>query len=146
MVVKAAGPWVDDILQSKLRLNTSEGVRLVRGSRIVTRKLFDHDKSYFSQGEDGRIIFAIPYEMGFTLIGITDVDHSDSSQNPECSEEEKSYLIAFANKYFMDKISRKDIVWTYSGVTKLYNDRAQNTSAVTRDYTFSWIALPERRY
>ena len=83
MVVKAAGPWVDDILQSKLRLNTSEGVRLVRGSHIVTRKLFDHDKSYFSQGEDGCIIFAIPYEMGFTLIGITDVDHSDSSQNPE---------------------------------------------------------------
>ena len=134
MLVNAAGPWVCDILQSKLRLNTSEGLRLVRGSHIVTRRLFDHDKSYFFQGEDGRIIFAIPYEMDFTLIGTTDMDHSDLSKNPQCSEEEKAYLIAFANKYLKDKISRKDIVWTYSGVRPLYDERAQNASAATRDY------------
>ncbi len=134
MLVNAAGPWVGDILQSKLGLNTSDGVRLVRGSHIITRKLFDHDKSYFFQGEDGRIIFAIPYEMDFTLIGTTDVDHSDTFQNPECSEEEKSYLIEFANKYFKYKISQKDIVWTYSGVRALYDDKVQNASAATRDY------------
>ena len=89
ILVNAAGPWVGDILQNRLRLNTTEGVRLVRGSHIVTPKLFDHDKCYFFQGEDGRIIFAIPYETDFTLIGTTDVDHPDSSQRPECSEGEK---------------------------------------------------------
>jgi len=134
MVVNAAGPWVGDILQRKLGLNTSEGVRLVRGSHIVTRKLFDHEKSYFFQGEDGRIIFAIPYETYFTLIGTTDVDHPDPLQNPECSEEEKSYLIEFAQKYFKEALSKKDIVWTYSGVRPLYDDGAQNASAATRDY------------
>jgi len=110
-------------------------VRLVRGSHIVTPKLFDHDKCYFFQGEDGRIIFAIPYETDFTLIGTTDVDHPDSSQRPECSEGEKAYLIAFANQYFKKAIGLKDIVWTYSGVRPLYDDGALNASAATRDYT-----------
>lgn len=135
MLVNAAGPWVGDILQNRLRLNTTEGVRLVRGSHIVTPKLFDHDKCYFFQGEDGRIIFAIPYETDFTLIGTTDVDHPDPSQRPECSDVEKAYLIEFANQYFKKAIGLKDIVWTYSGVRPLYDDGALTASAATRDYT-----------
>ena len=135
MLVNAAGPWVNDILQKKLRLNTSNGVRLVRGSHIVTHKLFDHEKSYFFQGEDGRIIFAIPYETDFTLIGTTDVDHPDPSQKPRCSEEEQSYLIACANRYFKEALSKKDIVWTYSGVRPLFDNGALNASAATRDYS-----------
>ena len=76
MLINAGGPWVGDIIQSKIRIDSTQGVRLVRGSHIVTRKLFDHDKCYFFQGEDGRIIFAIPYEQDFTLIGTTDHDHT----------------------------------------------------------------------
>ncbi len=135
MLINAGGPWVGDIIQTKIRVNSREGVRLVRGSHIVTRKLFDHDKCYFFQGQDGRIIFAIPYERDFTLIGTTDQDHPDPSELPICTEAEQEYLCAFASKYFKQPISRDDIVWTYSGVRPLYDDGATSATAATRDYT-----------
>lgn len=135
MLINAGGPWVGDIIQSKIRINSKEGVRLVRGSHIVTRKLYDHDKCYFFQGEDGRIIFAIPYEQDFTLIGTTDQDHSDPSAAPVCTEAEQDYLCAFASKYFRNPVTRDDIVWTYSGVRPLYDDGASSATAATRDYT-----------
>lgn len=137
MLINAAGPWVGDIIQQKIRLNSSENVRLVKGSHIVTKRLYDHDKCYFFQGTDGRIIFAIPYETDFTLIGTTDADHSDVSAKPECSDEEKNYLINFANQYFKKPITEDDVVWTYSGVRPLYDDGAQSASAATRDYVLS---------
>ena len=89
-----------------LRVNSSEGVRLVRGSHIVTRKLFDHDRCYFFQGEDGRIIFAIPYEPDFTLIGTTDQDHKGKPQDAVCTPEEQDYLCAFASHYFARPVTR----------------------------------------
>jgi glycerol-3-phosphate dehydrogenase len=135
MIVNAASPWVGDVLNGTLGLNSREGVRLVRGSHIVVPKLYEHDKCYFFQGEDGRIIFAIPYENDFTLIGTTDADHSDPSQKPECTPEEQDYLCAFASNYFAKPVTRDEIVWTYSGVRPLYDDGADNASAATRDYT-----------
>jgi len=135
VLVNAAGPWVSDLIQNKIGLNSAEQVRLVRGSHIVTRKLFDHDKCYFFQGEDGRITFAIPYEGDFTLIGTTDHEHADPSVLPECSEEERDYLLNFVNEYLRDPINADDIVWTYSGVRPLYNDGASSATAATRDYT-----------
>ena len=135
MLVNAAGPWVGDIIHDKISLPSNEGVRLVRGSHIVTKRLFDHDKCYFFQGQDGRIIFAIPYETDFTLIGTTDQDHQDPTQRPTCTVEEQDYLCTFASQYFKKPISRDDIVWTYSGVRPLYDDGASNASAATRDYT-----------
>lgn len=135
MLVNAAGPWVGDVIQTKVRLNLREGVRLVRGSHIVTRKLFDHDKCYFFQGTDGRIIFAIPYETDFTLIGTTDAEHADPSQPPVCTEAEQDYLLAFANQYFKQQLGRDDVVLTYSGVRPLYDDGASSATAATRDYT-----------
>ncbi|MBV7378956.1 glycerol-3-phosphate dehydrogenase [Maritimibacter dapengensis] len=135
MLVNAGGPWVGDIIQTKVRLNSSEGVRLVRGSHIVTKRLFDHDKCYFFQGTDGRIIFAIPYETDFTLIGTTDAEHEDPSQSPVCTPDEQRYLIDFANQYLAEDISEDDIVWTYSGVRPLYDDGARSATAATRDYT-----------
>ncbi|MGB0659205.1 MAG: glycerol-3-phosphate dehydrogenase [Mangrovicoccus sp.] len=135
MLVNAAGPWVGDVIQTKLRINSSEGVRLVRGSHIVTEKLFDHDKCYFFQGTDGRIIFAIPYETDFTLIGTTDQEHKDPSAKPVCSEEERDYLLNFANQYFKGQLSAADVVWSYSGVRPLYDDGASSATAATRDYT-----------
>ncbi|QCO57718.1 glycerol-3-phosphate dehydrogenase (plasmid) [Pseudorhodobacter turbinis] len=134
MLVNAGGPWVQDVIRSKVRINSTEGVRLVRGSHIVTRKLFDHDKCYFFQGEDGRIIFAIPYETDFTLIGTTDADHADPSTPPECTEAEADYLRKFASSYFKKPVEREDIVWTYSGVRPLYDDGASSATAATRDY------------
>lgn len=134
MVVNAAGPWVGDVLRGTLRSNSSAGVRLVRGSHIVTKRLFDHDKCYFFQGTDGRIIFAIPYETDFTLIGTTDAEHADPSQKPECTDEERDYLIDFINQYIAKPIAVEDIVWTYSGVRPLYDDGADSATAATRDY------------
>ena len=135
MLINAGGPWVGDIIQTRVRTDSNEGVRLVRGSHIVTRKLYDHDRCYFFQGSDGRIIFAIPYETDFTLIGTTDKKHVDPWQIPECTEEERRYLIDFANQYFAQDISEKDVVWTYSGVRPLYDDGASSDTAATRDYT-----------
>ncbi|WP_424972121.1 glycerol-3-phosphate dehydrogenase [Dinoroseobacter sp. S76] len=134
MVVNAAGPWVSDVLHGVLKSNASDGVRLVRGSHIVTKRLFEHDKCYFFQGSDGRIIFAIPYETDFTLIGTTDADHTEPSRKPEITPEEQSYLIDFINKYLANPISDADIVWTYSGVRPLYDDGASTAAAATRDY------------
>ncbi|MEO0389021.1 MAG: glycerol-3-phosphate dehydrogenase, partial [Pseudomonadota bacterium] len=89
MLVNAAGPWVEDVVRNTVRMNTGEGIRLVRGSHIVTRKLFEHDKCYFFQGQDGRIIFAIPYETDFTLIGTTDHDHDGDPRAAEATEAEQ---------------------------------------------------------
>lgn len=135
MLVNAGGPWVGDIIHQKVRINSTEGVRLVRGSHIVTRKLYDHDKCYFFQGTDGRIIFSIPYETDFTLIGTTDAEHADPAQKPVCTPEEQRYLIDFANQYFAQDLSDDDVIWTYSGVRPLYDDGASSATAATRDYT-----------
>lgn len=134
ILVNAGGPWVGDIIHNTVRINSSEGVRLVRGSHIVTRKLFDHGKCYFFQGTDGRIVFAIPYETDFTLIGTTDAESSDPDVKPVCTDEEKQYLLNFASQYFKEPVTEHDIVWTYSGVRPLYDDGASSATAATRDY------------
>lgn len=134
ILVNASGPWVKDVIENTTKIESNDGIRLVRGSHIVTKKLFDHDKSYIFQGEDGRIIFAIPYEKNFTLIGTTDVDHPDADSKPECTEEEIAYLCTFASKYFKQPITPDHVVWTYSGVRPLYNDGSDSATAATRDY------------
>jgi glycerol-3-phosphate dehydrogenase len=136
-LVNAGGPWVGDVIAGALRINSNERVRLVRGSHIVTRKLFDHDRSYILQGPDGRIIFAIPYEMDFTLIGTTDVDHEGSPSQVQCSPGEIDYLCGFASNYFEKPVTRDDVVWTFSGVRPLYDDGAKTAAAATRDYVLS---------
>ncbi len=136
-LVNAGGPWVEDVIRNVARINSSEGVRLVRGSHIVTRKLYDHDRCYFFQGTDGRIIFAIPYEQDFTLIGTTDKDHQSAPGQATCTDEERDYLLAFASQYFAKPVTRDDVVWTYSGVRPLYNDGATSATAATRDYVLS---------
>ena len=135
MIVNAAGPWVGDVLRGTIKSNQTGGVRLVRGSHIVTKRLFDHDKCYFFQGTDGRIIFAIPYETDFTLIGTTDQEHHDPDVKPECTPQEQEYLINFVNEYLEKPVSKDDIIWTYSGVRPLYDDGATSATAATRDYT-----------
>ncbi|MCD1619744.1 glycerol-3-phosphate dehydrogenase [Salipiger manganoxidans] len=141
LVVNAAGPWVSDVLSDRLgQQATAHGVRLVRGSHVVVRRLFDHDKAYFLQGQDGRIIFAIPYQEDFTLIGTTEAPHPDPDQRPVCTEAEQDYLLGFANRYFRRQLSAEDVVWTYSGVRPLYEDGASSATAATREYV---LALEE---
>ncbi|WP_291729562.1 glycerol-3-phosphate dehydrogenase [Leisingera sp. F5] len=137
MLVNAGGPWVADVLHQKLGQNSRENVRLVRGSHIVVPKLFDHGRCYFFQGSDGRIIFAIPYEQDFTLIGTTDADHPDPDTKPQCTEAEQDYLVDFASQYFEQPLSREDVVWTYSGVRPLYDDGASSATAATREYVLT---------
>lgn len=137
VLVNAGGPWVEDVIRNVARIPSSEGVRLVRGSHIVTKRLFDHDKCYFFQGEDGRIIFAIPYEQDFTLIGTTDKDHQGAPGTAQCTDEERDYLLRFASRYFAKPVTKDQVVWTYSGVRPLYNDGASSATAATRDYVLS---------
>ncbi len=136
-LVNAGGPWVEDVLRNVAHSTSREGVRLVRGSHIVTRRLYDHDRCYFFQGTDGRIIFAIPYEQDFTLIGTTDADHQGAPEDARCTEAERDYLCAFASGYFARPVTAADVVWSYSGVRPLYNDGASSATAATREYVLS---------
>jgi glycerol-3-phosphate dehydrogenase len=134
LLVNAAGPWVDHVLEKTVGKNDVHNVRLVQGSHIVVRKKFDDPRAYFFQNKDGRIIFAIPYEEDFTLIGTTDRDYSDDPHNVTISEGEIDYLCAAASEYFADPVTRADIVWTYSAVRPLYDDGASKAQEATRDY------------
>jgi glycerol-3-phosphate dehydrogenase len=134
-VVNAAGPRVLDLL-GRAGEPTTQKMRLVRGSHIVVRKLFDHDFAYFFQLPDGRIFFAIPYEQDFTLIGTTDVDHNGSLDEVHASDEEIAYLCAGASEYFRTKVTPADVVWTYSGVRPLVDDGSGRPEAATRGYRF----------
>ncbi|MCE8418190.1 glycerol-3-phosphate dehydrogenase [Rhodovulum sulfidophilum] len=134
ILVNAAGPWTADLIAGALQQAPTDSVRLVRGSHIVTRRLFEHDRCYFFQGQDGRIVFAIPYETDFTLIGTTDAEHADPDTPPRCTEEERDYLIGFVNRYLAKPVSAEDIVWTYSGVRPLHDEGEGSASAASRDY------------
>lgn len=134
MVVNAAGPWVDEVLRGPLGRNDAKNVRLVQGSHIVVRKLYDHDRAYIFQNADGRIIFAIPYEGAFTLIGTTDRDYDGDPGKVTITEGEIDYLLAAAGEYFERPIGRDGIVWSYSGVRPLFDDGASKAQEATRDY------------
>ncbi|WP_086734571.1 glycerol-3-phosphate dehydrogenase [Erythrobacter colymbi] len=134
-VVNAAGPRVLDLL-GRAGEPTTQKMRLVRGSHIVVRKLFDHDYAYFFQLPDGRIFFAIPYEQDFTLIGTTDVDHHGSLAEVKASPEEIAYLCEGASEYFRTPVTPADVVWTYSGVRPLVDDGSGRPEAATRGYRF----------
>ena len=136
-LVNAGGPWVEEVIRKVAGVNTTAGVRLVRGSHIVTKRLYDHDKCYFFQGTDGRIIFAIPYEQDFTLIGTTDQDHTGSPGDAYCTDAERDYLCGLASQYLARPVTPADVVWSYSGVRPLYNDGAKSATAATRDYVLS---------
>jgi len=134
-LVNAAGPWVDDVLSSMDGRKADEkNVRLVRGSHIIVPKLYDHDRAYIFQNADGRIIFAIPYEDDFTLIGTTDQEHDSMDTPVKISEVEAQYLCDAVSVYFKKPILRDAVVWTYSGVRPLFNDGESEAKKATRDY------------
>ncbi len=134
LLVNAAGPWVDHVLSAAVGQNDVHNVRLVQGSHIVIKKKFDDPRAYFFQNKDGRIIFAIPYEEEFTLIGTTDRDYPGDPHDVKISDTEIDYLCAAASEYFAQPVTRTDIVWTYSAVRPLYDDGASKAQEATRDY------------
>ena len=142
-VVNAAGPWVDEVLGKIKPSDNEQSLRLVTGSHIVTKKLFDGDHAYLFQNADNRVIFAIPYEHDYTLIGTTDKPYDLSEGPVKISEEEISYLCEAASEYFENDISPEDVVWTYAGVRPLYDDKKADASAVTRDYVLDIEELSE---
>ncbi|MET0878728.1 MAG: glycerol-3-phosphate dehydrogenase, partial [Tardiphaga sp.] len=140
-LVNAGGPWVENILASGAGVNAKAKVRLVQGSHIVVPKLYDHDRAYIFQNADGRIVFAIPYQDDFTLIGTTDLDYDGDPAQVKISAEEIDYLCASVSEYLAKPVDPEDVVWTYSGVRPLYDDGADEAKAATRDYVFE-LDLP----
>src|SRR5690606_24517285 len=134
LLVNAAGPWIDEVLGDAMGRGGGHNVRLVQGSHIVVRKKFDDPRAYFFQNPDGRIVFAIPYEEDFTLIGTTDRDYDGDPRDVRISDEETDYLCAAASEYFAEPVRREDIVWTYSAVRPLFDDGASKAQEATRDY------------
>ena len=118
--------------------HNSGSIRLVRGSHIITKRLYDHDKAYIFQNSDGRILFAIPYLNDFTLIGTTDIDHDDTPDAPQISGDEIAYICREVSAYLKTPITPAHVLHTYSGVRPLYNDGAQDAKATTRDYVLSF--------
>ncbi len=134
MLVNAAGPWVDQVLAGAFGRNNVHNVRLVQGSHIIVRKKFTDPRAYFFQNPDNRIIFAIPYEGEFTLIGTTDRDYTEDPKDVRISPEEVSYLCDAASEYFQEPVRPDDIVWSYSAVRPLFDDGASKAQEATRDY------------
>ncbi|MCW8305412.1 glycerol-3-phosphate dehydrogenase [Acidiphilium sp. PA] len=133
-MVNAAGPWVGEVLSAKLGRNTQKTVRMIKGSHIITRKLYDGEFAFILQNPDKRIIFAVPYEHDFTLIGTTDIPYEADPSKVEITPAETDYLCESISRYFRTQITAADVVRSYSGVRPLYDDHAENASAVTRDY------------
>jgi glycerol-3-phosphate dehydrogenase len=134
ILINAAGPWINETVNNVLKINTNKSIRLVRGSHIITKKLYDEDIAFTLQNDDNRIVFVIPYKEEFSLIGTTEVD-VNTPDNPSISDDEKIYLINSINNHFVKQISQVDIVDTYSGIRPLIED-FKEASKVSRDYVF----------
>ncbi len=134
-IVNTAGPWVSEVAGLIEGARAQGAVRLVKGSHVVVPRLYPGDHAFLLQNPDKRVVFAIPYEGEFTLIGTTDVPVADiPAKRVEIAEDEVDYLLAAANAAFARTVTRADVVWSYSGIRPLFDDRAANASAVTRDY------------
>src|SRR5471032_976718 len=134
-VVNAAGPWVKEVLNAHLHQPSRDNVRLVKGSHIVVPKVYEGDHAFILQNDDKRVVFMIPYERKFTLIGTTDVQVQGDPGDPQASEAEIAYLCRAVNRYLAKPITPADVAWRYAGIRPLYDDGSSDPSAVTRDYT-----------
>lgn len=134
-IVNAAGPWVKHVRNDCLAQHSRDDIRLVRGSHLVMPRLYDAGHAYILQNDDRRVVFMIPFEQDYTLIGTTDVPHEGDPTHPEASAEEADYLCRAVNRYLARPVTPKQAVWRYAGVRPLYDDGSSDPSAITRDYT-----------
>lgn len=133
-VVNATGPWVSRFVRDATPLATAHTVRLVKGSHIVVPRLFPHRFAYIFQNTDRRIVFAIPYEHDYTLVGTTDIEYHGEPAGVRIAPAEVDYLCAIVNRYFREQIGPSDVLWSYAGVRPLLQDESADPAAVTRDY------------
>jgi len=135
VLVNAAGPWVLDVSR-QAGLSAHQALRLVKGSHVVVPRLYEGEQAYLLQNDDGRIVFVIPFERAFSLIGTTELPFEGDPATAAITEEEVAYLCRAVGRWFAKPPHPADIVWHYAGVRPLYEDRARSASAVTRDYVF----------
>ena len=140
-LVNATGPWLGRFDDAVLKENTSAHVRLDKGSHIVVRRLFDHDAGYIFQTPDRRVVFALPFERDFTMIGTTDLSFAGDPGGVAPDAGEIDYLCAAANGYFRTQIAPADVVRAFAGVRALYDDGSKKAQDTTRDYV---LTLDER--
>jgi len=142
ILVNASGPWIGQVSETVLRLAAPPRIRLVKGSHIVVRRLFDHDHAYIFQNADGRIIFAIPYHGDFTLVGTTDQDFCGDPGAVAAQAQEITYLCQAASEYFREPVHPEQVVSTFSGVRSLYDDHAASPQDLSRDYVLALDVEP----
>ena len=135
-VVNATGPWVSQLFSDALQTPAPRQIRMVKGSHIVVPRLNRDTEAYILQNEDERIVFVIPYEEHFSLIGTTDVDYQGDPSKATISLEEPDYLLAIVNQYFRRQLTAGDVVWSYSGVRPLIEEDGKDAKEVSRDYSF----------
>jgi glycerol-3-phosphate dehydrogenase len=133
-IVNAAGPWVEQVLEEVPDVNIEAKIRLVKGSHIIVPKLFEGQHAFLLQNPDGRVVFAIPYERQFTLIGTTDVMYEGAPEQARITQAEVLYLCEVVNRYFNRRTTPQVVKWTYAGVRPLLDDEHEDASKVTRDY------------
>ena len=138
LVVNAAGPWVAEFLDHCTPTPARHHPRMIRGSHIVVRKLFDHEFAYIFQAPDGRIVFALPYEGDFTLIGTTESEYTGDLAHPAIAAAEQAYLLDMANRYFQRDLGVNDVVWTFAGLRPLLAASMDDPKSVTRDYVIDF--------
>ncbi len=142
VLVNAAGPWVSEVLGAVVAQNAPNRIRMVKGSHIVTHKLFDGDKAFIFQNADGRVCFAIPYQQDFTLIGTTDEDYTGDPATVAISNAEETYLLDAVSAYFKRPVTADAIVWRFAGVRPLRDDGASKAQETTRDYVLELTGTP----
>jgi glycerol-3-phosphate dehydrogenase len=137
-LVNATGPWVTRFLDDVAHLPHAHHLRLVKGSHIVVPRLFKHPYAYIFQQPDRRIVFAIPFELDFTLIGTTDVEYRGDPGIVRIDDDEIAYLCKAASRYFRHPVTAAEVVWSYSGVRPLLDDHSDQASEITRDYLLAF--------
>ena len=135
VLVNAAGPWVESFVKGNAKRDSRYGIRMIQGSHLIVPRLNDDDRAYILQNQDGRIVFVLPYQQRFSLIGTTDRRYQGDPAKVSINDEEIDYLLDVLNAHFVRKLSRADVISTYAGVRPLCDDESENPSAMTRDYT-----------
>jgi glycerol-3-phosphate dehydrogenase len=143
-LVNAAGPWVTDVIARAASASAHRGMRLIKGSHIVVPRLYDGDQAYILQNDDRRIVFVIPFQERYSLVGTTDVPFAGDPADVAIASDETAYLCAAVSRWFATPVTPDQVVWRYSGVRPLYDDHAETASTVTRDYVLD-LDAPDGR-
>ncbi len=142
VLVNATGPWVSGFLSQTVaseRINPGRsGTRKVKGSHLIVKKWFDHDRAYILQNDDERIVFVLPFEDDYVLVGTTDVDYEGDPASVAMTDDEREYLLRCVRDYFAHPVSDDDVVGDFAGVRPLYDDGVSKAQETTRDYVLTY--------